>query len=152
MLARFSKHFSKDQSGTVLVETILVLPVLTLLTFGILEFGNMMWQRQQLQIGVRDAARYMSRCRPDFHLQNCQQAAINIALTGQPGPSGNARVPGWNSGGIAIFPAVPPTNPGPNDKVTVTGTTIYQGSPVFSAVLGDNVEIGHWTQMRYLGW
>lgn len=151
MLARFSKCFSKDQDGVVLVETILVLPILTLLTFGILEFGNMMWQREQLQVGVRDAARYMSRCR-DFHPQDCKQAAINVALFGRPGGAGSTRVPGWTAAGITITPTVLPTNPGPNDKVTVTGRTTYQGSPVFSAVLGSAVEIGHWTQMRYLGW
>ncbi|MBT8458711.1 MAG: pilus assembly protein, partial [Boseongicola sp.] len=58
------RKIAKEQDGVVLVEALLALPILSLITFGILEFGNVMWQRQQLQVGVRDAARYWTRCRP----------------------------------------------------------------------------------------
>ena len=156
MLARATRRFSKNQEGIVLVEAFLAIPVLLLLTFGILEFGNMMWQRQQLQVGVRDAARYWSRCRPLSNGQAfmpCSRAkAINIAIYGNPDGAGNPRVPGWTTADVTVVPETPNTNPSATDLVTVSTTTTYQGSPFFGAVLGNNVNIGYWTTMRYLGW
>lgn len=60
MLSQSAENLLRDQNGIVQVETLLVVP---LLTFGIFELGNMMWQRQQLQVGVRDGARHQRRCR-----------------------------------------------------------------------------------------
>ena len=152
MKSQPDKTFIKDESGVVLVEAMLALPLLTLLTVGILEFGYMMWQRQQLQIGVRDAARYWSRCRPSFH--NCTaDIARNIAFYGNPTGSGNPRVPGWDADSeLEITPSSPSTTPTASDIVVVRGTVTYQGSPLFDAVLSEPVPIGYWTTMRYLGW
>lgn len=152
MLSRTARKLRQDQDGVILVETLLAVPLLTLLTFGILEYGNMMWQRQQLQVGVRDAARYWSRCRPSFH--NCSaDTARNIAFYGNPAGSGSPRVPGWDATSeLTISPETPSTTPGAGDIVVVRGTVIYQGSPVFNAVLDAPVPIGYWTTMRYFGW
>ncbi|MFY0692779.1 MAG: pilus assembly protein [Paracoccaceae bacterium] len=145
------RKIAKEQEGVVLIEALLALPVLTLLTFGILEFGNMMWQRQQLQVGIRDAARYWSRCQPTFH--SCSQAkARNIAFYGNPAGTGGVRIPGWDeASGLTITPATPPTSPTPADIVTVSGTMTYEGSPFFGFLLGSSVTIGTYTTMRYLG-
>ncbi len=152
MLSQSAKNLLRDQNGVVLVETLLAVPLLTLLTFTILEFGNMMWQRQQLQVGVRDAARYWSRCRPSFH--DCTEAiARNIAFYGNPAGSGNPRVPGWDAASeLTITPDVPSTTPSASDIVIVRGTVTYQGSPLFDAILDEPVPIGYWTTMRYMGW
>lgn len=152
MLSQPGKNLLRDQNGVVLVETLLAVPLLTLLTFGILEYGNMMWQRQQLQVGVRDAARYWSRCRPSFH--DCSaETARNIAFYGNPAGTGNPRVPGWDAAAdLTISPSSPTTTPSASDIVIVSGAVTYQGSPVFNAVLDDPVTIGYWTTMRYLGW
>lgn len=152
MWSRSARNISHDESGVVLVEALLVLPLLSLLTFGILEFGNMLWQRQQLQVGVRDAARYWSRCRPSFH--NCSpEIARNIAFYGNPAGAGNPRVPGWDADSeLEITPGSPSTTPSASDIVMVRGTVTYQGSPLFDAVLSEPVSIGYWTTMRYLGW
>ena len=150
MLALLGKKFARDQDGVVLVETLLAVPVLTILTFGILEIGNIMWQRQQLQVGVRDAARYWSRCRPD-HI-DCTGRAKNIAVFGKPVADGSdaARVPGWTVTGVTIKREEPVL--GPTDLVEVIGNTTYQGSPFYSAVFGSLVTIGYSIQMRYIGW
>ena len=152
MLSQTVKNLQKDQDGVVLVETLLAVPVLTLLTFGILEFGNMMWQRQQLQVGVRDAARYWSRCRPSFH--SCSAVvARNIAFYGNPAGTGRPRVPGWDGASeLTISLPEPSTTPNFEDVVTVSGSVIYEGSPLFDAILDEPVSIGYWTEMRYLGW
>jgi len=152
MLSQSAKKLLRDQNGVVLVETLLAVPILTLLTFGILEFGNMMWQRQQLQVGVRDAARYWSRCRPSFH--DCTATtARNIAFFGNPAGGVNPRVPGWEDDfQLTITPDSPTTSPSASDIVVVAGTVIYQGSPLFDAILDEPVTIGYWTTMRYMGW
>lgn len=152
MLAYLRHRFLADERGTVLVETLLAIPVLTILTFGILEFGNMLWQRQQLQIGVRDAARYWSRCRPTFN--GCDvNIARNLAFYGTPTAGTVERVPGWNaSATLTITPATPPTSPTMTDIVTVYGEVTYQGSPIFALFLDDPPDLGYAYRMRYLGW
>lgn len=156
MLARQDENFIADQEGVVLVEALIAFPILILLTVGILEFGNMMWQRQQLQAGVRDAARYWSRCRPVSNgasYMSCSQAiARNIAVYGNPAGSGAERVPGWTTGSVIILPAAPNTTPTPSDLVTVSSVTGYQGSPLFGAILSGSISIGHQAQLRYVGW
>lgn len=152
----FLSRFFRNESGAILVETIIVVPVLTILTFGILEFGNMMWQRQQLQVGVRDAARYWSRCKTNanFPGSSCDLArARNIAFYGNPNGTGSPRVPGWDDvAELTINPATPPADPLATDIVTVEGNFIYQGSPVYAAVFGSTNQIGYFVTMRYQGW
>lgn len=156
MLARRYENFSTDQKGVVLVEALIALPILIILTVGILEFGNMMWQRQQLQAGVRDAARYWSRCRPlsdGSSFMDCSLAnARNIAVFGNPDGIGVERVPGWTTGSVIILPATPSTTPSLSDLVTVSSVTGYQGSPLFGAILSGSISIGHQAQLRYVGW
>lgn len=162
MRAWFKRRFAKNEDGVVLIETLLASPVLLILTFGILEFGNLMWQRQQLQVGVRDAARYWARCRPNQTLpgggtatyMSCsQQIARNIAFYGNPNGTGPLRVPGWdNASEITILPLVPDTTPDDTDLVTVTGRFAYDSSPVFGAMFSNVIFIEYWTQTRYLGW
>ncbi|MBE0454142.1 MAG: pilus assembly protein [Roseovarius sp.] len=155
------RRFHKEQDGVVLVEALLIIPVLTILTFGILEFGNMMWQRQQLQVGVRDAARYWSRCRDTINMQvtACNETvARNIAFYGNPGGTGNLRVPGWGPGTAgASLTFDPPKGsfegtPGPEDIVRVAGAFNYIGSPVYDTILGGVITISWETEMRYIGW
>lgn len=152
------RKYVKDEKGAVLVEAILAFPVLTILTFGMLEFGNVMWERQQLQSGVRDAARYWSRCRPVTaqYSSTCDEAtARNIAFYGNPGGTGNPRVPGWNDAAeISISPAKASLSNAPtqDDIVRVTGTVTYQGSPVMSALMSGGITISSSTEMRSIGW
>ena len=151
--------FARDRSGVVLIEALVVFPILILLTVGILEFGNVMWQRQQLQAGIRDAARYWSRC--DLSAtSNCSQTiAKNIALYANPNPPDNAvpRVMGWTDPtSITIevqnFTTPDLTMSGPRRRVVVTGTARYSGSPLIGfmpATVGDMI-YSH--EERYIGW
>ncbi|QGY00206.1 pilus assembly protein [Roseovarius faecimaris] len=156
MLTRRGRSFRENEDGVVLIEALLALPILLILAVGILEFGNMMWQRQQLQVGVRDAARYWSRCRPlangATYMPCTIDKARNIAVFGNPDGTGNPRVPGWSISDVTITPATPDPVPDDTDMVTVSTSTDYQGSPLFNAVLTGTVEIGYWAQMRYIGW
>lgn len=154
MASTAKRTFSRDDSGSVLVEALMLLPVLTIFSIGVLEFGNVLWQRHQVQTGVRDAARYWSRCRPVFSLNRCSQSkAKNIAFYGNPEGNGSPRVPGWTDlNDIEITPASPPGSPTPNDLVTVTGTLDYIGSPLFSVLNIPILTIEYTHSERYLGW
>lgn len=150
-------RFAASDRGAVLTETIIAVPLLTVLAVGMLEFGNMLWQRHQLQVGVRDAARYWARCRP---IQNggafmpCSQAiARNLAFYGNPTGTGAVRIPGWdNATELTITPATPPTVPTAASLVVATGTFPYQGSPLISVLGLGTIELSYTYTLRYNGW
>lgn len=155
MKSKFRKlirRFFLSTRGVVLAEALIVLPIVTIFAIGVLEFGSVFWQRQQLQTGVRDAARYWSRCRPDF--SNCSLAiARNIAFYGNPAGTGSLRVPNWDDASeLDIAPAVPPGAPAAADLVTVTGTLTYAGSPLISRLSIPVMTITYQHQERYIGW
>lgn len=155
-LFRIFKAFKNANSGVVLVELLLAAPVLLLFTLGLFELGNYFWQRQQVQVGVRDAARYLSRCNADATFCNysdAQARARNLALYASPTVETTLRVPGWNDPtSIVITPSTLPTSPGPNDLITVAATTAYVGSPLFSLVGIPSLTISYSYSMRYIGW
>jgi hypothetical protein len=59
MIARL-RHLGRDQSGTTTIEFTIVMLLFLLLTFGLVEFGNMFWQynsaAKAAQLGARLAA------------------------------------------------------------------------------------------------
>lgn len=173
MSAQSRSGLWKDEEGTVFVEALIVLPVLTILGFGLLEFGNVMWEREQLQVGLRDAARYWSRCRANatsFAATCNEDTAREIAFYGRPltqaerdgdTASPPLRVPGWDDASEisftpeqALLPAIAslPADPAEMDKVSVSGTVVYEGSPAFAMLLEDAVTISHRVEMRFIGW
>ena len=137
MKATFRRLFGDDE-GTILAEALIVVPFITIFAVGILEFGNVFWQRHLLEVGVRDAARYWSRCRPNLvtgdAFMNCSiDIARNIAFYGKPNPAEGEylRVPNWyGEDALVIEPAVPPTVPADTDIVFVKGEVAYASSPL----------------------
>ncbi|MEN8834220.1 MAG: TadE family protein [Pacificibacter sp.] len=151
MQQHFGPRLIDDRRGAVLVEALLVLPILTILTFGILEMGQLMWQRQQLQVGVRDAARYWSRCRTSVAM--CNDRARNIAFYGTPETGTALRVPGWNTElQLTISPNTLPNPPQRSDIVRVHGEVQYLGSPMFDAIFDSGITIQYSYTTRYIGW
>jgi hypothetical protein len=158
---RLIQRFFKKEDGSILVEALLAIPVVTILTFGILEYGNVLWQRQQVQTGVRDAARYWSKCRPldgsGAAFMPCSiDIARNIAFYGDPaGLTGlnGLRVPGWDkAANLVITPLIPPTAPSSDDLAKITGIAVYNSSPVFALLQIPPITITYEFQMRYIGW
>ena len=104
-LRNFIRHwlclgFWRREEGAVLAEALLTIPFVTLFAAGILEFGSIFWQRMQIDAGLRDAGRYLSRCRPvsGTYVPTCNQAtAKTIAFYGTQTPAADAepRVPDW---------------------------------------------------------
>lgn len=153
------QRFGRSTRGAILTETVIVVPVVTVFALGVVEFGGLLWQRHQLQAGVRDAARYWSRCTPVTGLSVCTiDKARLVAFYGRTNPavrsceSRELRVRNWcETSQLTITPAVPPLLPGPTDVVTVTGTLTYRGSPVFRLV-SNPVALTYSVEARYIGW
>ena len=134
--------FRQDRRGAVFVETIIVLPVITIFAAGVFEFGNVLWQRHQIQVGVRDAARYLARCPAD---NTCsEQVARNIAFFGKPavGATEVPRVPNWPTAAttdafetaLAFVELAPDVTAPEIRRIQVTGQLSYQASPWFGAL------------------
>ena len=142
----------RDETGAVLAESVIVFGVVTLLTIGLVEFGSLLWQRNQVHVGVRDAARYMARCpmsTPSFDSWCSQDIAKNIALFGSR-EFGAPRVWNWTDpDNIAILPAVLTRE---TELVVVTGTFEYSGSPLFGALGLPAITMEYTHQQRYIGW
>jgi Flp pilus assembly protein TadG len=92
--------FTREVSGSALVEATILLPLLMALFGGVYEFGFYFYREQLITTGVRDAARYLAlSCDPTS--SSTQTDAKNLAVTGSP-DGGTARVPGWDSGSINV--------------------------------------------------
>jgi len=149
---RYLFDFLRVETGAVFAEAIIVLPVITIFSVGILEFGNILWQRHQVQTGVRDAARYWSRC-PENYTVCSETVAQNIAFYGTPNPAADSpsRVPGWGQTPAADLVITGPDED--SDIITVVGRADYRASPLFNVLgLEAPIEIEYYFQTRYFGW
>lgn len=146
------KQFRKAEEGTILTEALIVVPFVTIFAVGILEFGNVFWQRHLLEVGVRDAARYWSRCKPTFNPCSIENAR-NFAFFGNPEGTGPMRVPYWSGDEqLTITPTTPPVEPDETDLIVVTGTATYAASPLISMLRIGDVTMSYTHQQRYFGW
>jgi Flp pilus assembly protein TadG len=145
------RHYLADESGAVLAETLVVLPFVTVFAIGILEFGNMLWQKQQLETGLRDAARYVARCQASATFgAACNNSSYgpNIAVYGNTAGTGPARVPGWSPSDVTITTTTKP------DGIVVRAETDhdYSTSPLYGALGLGTITIEAFHEERYIGW
>lgn len=153
ILRRFCSGFRSSQEGAVLAEALLAVPFVTLFAVGILEFGNIFWERMQIDAGLRDAGRYLSRCRPTTptYTANCSTVTAKlIAFYGTQSPAAGAalRVAGWGPNLADI--TVTPVNA--NGTLTVQTAHIYETSPLFGWLGLDAITINSSHEERYMGW
>lgn len=150
------KRLRRETQGAVLTEAIIVIPFVTLFSVGILEFGNMLWQKEQIETGLRDAARYLARCQPDSELSDfdsdCTEVLARlIAYYGTSSASATVpRVTGWTPARSAIAFEYPMRN---GHKVVVARTShVYSASPLFGWLDLGAVTIQAYHEQRYVGW
>lgn len=153
------KRLRRETQGAVLVEAIVAVPFVTLFSVGILEFGNMLWQKEQIESGLRDAARYLARCQldslPDFEPDCSEALARRIAYYGTSSPSATVpRVTGWTPARSPITFEYPMRNGHQGEhKVVVARTShIYSASPLFGWLDLGAVNIQAYHEERYVGW
>ncbi|KSV94048.1 TadE/TadG family type IV pilus assembly protein [Sinorhizobium sp. GL28] len=140
------------EEGAVLAEALVVVPFVTLFAAGILEFGNIFWERMQIDAGLRDAGRYWSRCRQSAtYTSYCtEEIARQIAFYGSPIPPAGTplRVPGWGPGTAAL--TISPIST--DGTITVATSHLYQTSPLFGWLGIDAITINSSHEERYIGW
>ena len=144
--------WSKDD-GAVIAEALIAVPFVTLFAVGILEFGNILWERMQIDAGLRDAGRYLSRCRPTSptYTSTCSEStAKTIAFYGTQSPAAGAtlRVPGWGPtlADITVNPV------GADGTFTIETAHLYETSPLFGWLGIDAITISASHEERYMGW
>ncbi|MGG7579123.1 TadE/TadG family type IV pilus assembly protein [Rhizobium sp. Nf11,1] len=152
ILHQLCLSFWRREEGAVLAEALLAIPFVTLFAAAILEFGSIFWQRMQIDAGLRDAGRYLSRCRPlsGTYVPTCNQAtAKTIAFYGTQTPAANAqpRVPGWNDPADITISA-----PDADGNITISTAHLYQSSPVFGFLGIDAITLSSFHEERYIGW
>ena len=165
-IARRLRRFGMETTGAALVETTLLMPFLLMLSAGVFEFGNLLYQRLLLEGGVRDAARYAARCPQVAGVTfDCSDAkAKNVAVYGDPDGGATPRVTGWTVSMVTITPQTTANNFDP-----VEGTYDYRGGPTITTIhvetsftytgtgllpyIGfDNIVLNAVHEERYIGW
>lgn len=140
--------FLRDERGVAMTEAIVAVPFLTLLAAGILEFGSVFWQREQIQTGLRDAARYMARCR--HAAATCEANARNLAYYGSTAAGTAHRVPDWNATNSNITFTIDDT--GPYDAISAATTHQILHSPIFGLLGIDEITVTSNHDQRVIGW
>lgn len=110
-----------DDSGAALVEMAVVVPFITVLGLGILEFANYFYSYQLVHTGIRDAARYAASM--PYNASNPTQndtAIKNMAVRGT-ASGGSKRVPWWSTSDVTVTWATVP-------NTAVSGVTPYRYS------------------------
>ena len=125
------KSLWSDTEGSALLEATIILPVLASLFFGVYEFSWYFNRQQLLEIGVRDAARYLAAASTN----PCSDATLTanakrLATTGTTAVGGTARVAGWATTHVTITCPSPFNNSsgtynGPATIYTVNVTTSF---------------------------
>ena len=92
----------EGESGAALVELAVVVPVITLIGLGVIEFSNYYYTYQLIQNGVRDAARFAASLPYDSTNKTQNDAAIkNLAVTGA-STGGTARLSYWKTTDVTV--------------------------------------------------
>jgi hypothetical protein len=128
-----------------LLEASVLTPLLLSVVLGVYEFSWYFYQQQQIEAGVRDAARYMARVpQPLSGFTPCTEVdssgntyasyAQNIAAFGNTAGTGIARVSGWLPAKVIITCAESPV--GNYADGTTTMTIIYVTTSFTDPTLG----------------
>ena len=113
-----------DRSGAALAEAAIALPIILVLFSGIFAFGTTLFNAQVLETAARDAARYIAQTNATGADET---AARNIAVYGNTGGAGTARVRGLTAGNVGITYATvnnPITNASTGERTYRAGATV----------------------------
>lgn len=149
-----------DTRGSAAIEAAVATPFLLLLVLGAAEFGNMLYNANMIQTGLRDAARYLARV-PDPVA--AEAFARNLAVTGTITGEAPPRVAWWR-GADVMFTYERLDNPpdplterrafraGPILTVIRAETVIdYDGLGTLRVLGQDAVQIGFAHEERHVG-
>jgi hypothetical protein len=96
----------RDNDGSALVESALLVPLLFTLLFGVYEFSWFFYQQHLVAVGVRDAARYLARvndaCDERSPTWPMEQTNAKILATTGSIRGDTARVKGWTPAMVVL--------------------------------------------------
>lgn len=118
--------FRPDDRGTVAIEAAAATPFLVLLVAGVIEFGNVFYNHELIQTGIRDAARYLARVQDPA---GSEAAARNLAVTGSVVDSGSRRVAWWQTSQVQIT-----YRQTSNPVDAITGLRAYRGNDPLTTI------------------
>jgi len=93
------RTYQIDTRGGVAVEGAILLPILATIGFGIVDLSMMLLENHKMEQGLVAGASYLARAETPTQLTT---QAKNVATTGRPDGSGNARVKGWEASDITL--------------------------------------------------
>jgi Flp pilus assembly protein TadG len=106
MVARRPETLLRDDEGSALLESAVLLPLLFALLFGVYEFSWFFYQQHLAEIGVRDAARYLARvstpCDERSAAWPIEQAKARILATTGSIRGSTARIKGWTAAMVEL--------------------------------------------------
>jgi len=137
--ARSRKRAGGDrENGAALVEMAMVLPLLLLLVLGIIEFGMVLAQMNEIRHGAREGARYAAVSRPDY-------TSVSSPGTGDNGDVLAVTCDSINLPGVTVNVLLDPVgSPGParlefGTLTVVADTQSLSGVPFISGLLPDTL-------------
>lgn len=90
------------ERGAALIELAIIIPFLTVLGLGVMEFANYFFNYQLVQNSIRDAARYAASLPYDSTNTTQNDAAIkNLAITGVT-TGGVKKVKWWSTSDVSV--------------------------------------------------
>lgn len=149
----WTKKFLLSEKGAAAVEFAITAPVLVIMFAGFMEFANLLYQQQQLEKSVRDAARYLSYYSSATWTSSpgtiCssgspttyEQAAENLILYASPCTGSNPIVNGMTASqititsGTATVTAPQGTTSGSSCSMSIPTVTVSVSTP-YSDVIG----------------
>jgi hypothetical protein len=157
---RLARRWGADTRASAAIEAAVTAPLLLMFVIGAAEFGNMLYNANLVQTGVRDAARYLARVSDPVA---AEPLARNLAITGSITGETPPRVPWWSSEDIVITHRVTDNPPdpqtghrafrsGPQVRVIRVSTTIdYAGLGTLGVLGQDAVTIAFAHEERFVG-
>jgi Flp pilus assembly protein TadG len=119
----------RDQHGSALIESAIVVPLLVVFFFGVFEFSWYFYQQQLIAIGLRDAASYLARssdpCNAVSREWKAEQERAKNLATGGSIKGGVARVTGWTAAMVTLQCARAENPAGPNGLRRYRGPSVY---------------------------
>lgn len=140
---------SQLERGQSVLEFALILPLMLVVTLGIIEFGRAYYQYNTLTKAIRDGARYMSK---HVYSSAYETNTKNLVVYGNTFGTGTPILPGLTTAKIVVTPVPSGATPAsPPDWLTVSVNAYPFSSHVPSLIPLSNVTFSPSIQMRFMG-
>lgn len=144
----------RERSGAVAVETVFILPFLLFGGLAAIDASFLMLQNHKMESGLSNAGSYLARVQNPNALED---NAKRLAVSGQIGSGGAARLSGWNAGDITVSYKSVANNDGDYRggasvrTVTLSSQKPFNGFGILKTVFGGSITISARHEQRLIG-